>query len=66
MMEKRNVATSRRAVDDDEEELRREASLFGKTEKRASSPSDAGRADEEFDEDTGTGDRRPAKTPSGG
>lgn len=58
-MEKRNVATSRRAVGSDDDELAREASLFGALpEKRASAAPAESREDEESDEDTGTGDRR--------
>lgn len=54
MMEKRNVATERRTRGvDDEDELRREADLFGATEKRASAADESARkADEEADEDT--------------
>ena len=53
-MEKRNVATGRRAVEDDEDEVRREASLFGGVpEKRAGSRDPApSEEDERSDEDT--------------
>ena len=57
-MEKRNVATSRRAVDlsDDIEEA---AAMFGDglPKKASVSSDDLCAMDEKFDEDTGTGDR---------
>lgn len=58
MMEKRNVATDRRRVDDGDD-VERAAALFDEgLPKKASSVADHSGEDERYDEDTGTGDRR--------
>jgi len=58
MMEKRNVATDRRRVDDTDD-VEKAAALFDEgLPKKASSASVHSGEDERYDEDTGTGDRR--------
>ena len=58
MMEKRNVATDRRRVDDGDD-VERASGLFDEgLPKKASSRTDSSSDDERYDEDTGTGDRR--------
>lgn len=53
-MEKRNVATERRAKDKDEKELEREAALFGGVPEKKAGARDPepAREDEKSDEDT--------------
>lgn len=60
MMEKRNVATSRREASpaSDDDMVDRAAAMLSGSEKMASVRDDRSSDDEKYDEDTGTGDRR--------